>query len=130
MADAETPPETEKTEKPAPDAAPAADDGRFVTVTLAEPIKRGEMTIDKVTLRKPRAGELRGLALPDLINTDINAVLKVIPRITDPVLTPEDAANLGPVDLAEIGGSIRGFFMSAAEKEMMQAMIAAQMQKI
>ena len=58
---------------------------KFETVDLVEPIRRGERVIDALTLRKPKAGELRGLTLSDLIGLDIGTIIKVIPRISDPV---------------------------------------------
>lgn len=107
-------------------ATPAATETgiKFETVPLATPIIRGETVINSITLRKPRAGELRGLTLQDLITSDITAVLKVIPRISDPVLTPPECDNLDPGDLTLIGGTIRGFFMTTAERQAMDAMIA------
>lgn len=108
----------------------AADNARFASVTLSDPIKRGEQVIEAITLRKPRAGELRGLNLQELINVDIAAILKVLPRISEPVLTPHECDMLDPADLAEMGGTIRGFFMTSAEREMMQALIAEQRRKI
>jgi len=114
----------------APTAAETETNAEFTTVTLAEPIKRGEQVIETINLRKPRAGQLRGISLQELINSDIATILKVVPRISDPVLTPVECENLDPADLAEIGGTIRSFFMSAAEREMMQAMIAEQRRKI
>lgn len=116
--------------EPSAEVPPAKDEGRFHTITLSEPITRGETTIDALTLRKPTAGELRGLTLQELINTDINAILKMVPRISNPALNLEEASNLDPADLAEIGGTIRGFFMSKAEKELMAALMAEQRQKI
>lgn len=101
----------------------------FETVTLGEPIIRGERTIAELTIRKPKAGELRGLALQDIIGTDITALLKLIPRISDPVLTDAEAQELDPADLTEIGGAVRGFFMTAAERRFMEAMIAEQQPK-
>ncbi len=129
MADTTETAEAQTTE-PVTETHNAQDKGRFETVTLSDPIKRGELKIERVTLRKPRAGELRGITLQDLINTDIVAILKVIPRISDPVLTPHECNDLDPADLAEMGGTIRGFFMTAAEREVMQAMIAEQRRKI
>lgn len=102
--------------------APAS--GRFTDITLAEPIIRGDTRITKLTLRKPRAGELRGLALQDLIQTDVSALLKVIPRVSNPPLTQDEADQLEPEDLTEIGGAIRGFFMTTAEKQLVEQLIA------
>ena len=115
-------PELDQVE-PKPEPA-KADRAKFQTVDLMEPIERGEKTIDQLTIRKPRAGELRGLALADVIGLEITALLKLIPRISEPVLTDDDCQNLDPADLTEIGGTIRGFFMTKAERQMMDAMIA------
>lgn len=111
------------------DTIPAQDNTRFETVTLVEPIRRGEQVIEKITLRKPRAGQMRGLTLQDLIRSDVAAILKVIPRISDPVLTPHECDDLDPSDLTEIGGAIRGFFMTEGERKMFEAMIAEQQPK-
>jgi hypothetical protein len=97
---------------------------RFVTVTLAEPISRGETTIEQLTLRKPKSGELRGLSLRDILSSDITATMEIIPRISDPILIRDEVENLDAEDLAEIGGVIRGFFMTAAEKKAIELYIA------
>lgn len=97
---------------------------RFANVTLNEPIVRGTMEITDITLRKPRAGELRGLNLQDLIATDVTAILKVIPRISNPPLTQDEADNLEADDLTEVTGAIRGFFMTTAEVQLVEQMMA------
>jgi hypothetical protein len=101
---------------------PAAN--RFETVTLSAPIVRGETTIEKLNLRKPKAGELRGLNLQEVLTSDVAALLKLIPRVTEPPLTPSEAENLEPEDLAEIGGTLRGFFMTKAERQVVETLIA------
>lgn len=106
------------------DATSATDASKQVTVTLSEPIQRGETSIETLQLRKPKAGELRGLSLQDVITSDISALLTLIPRISNPPLTRPEADELDPADLTEIGGAIRGFFMTAAERKMMEAMVA------
>ena len=114
------------------DASSGKDEGTheqrkgWTSVELAEPIKRGETRIERIDLRKPRSGELRGLSLQDVIGTDIAAILKLVPRISEPPLTAEEADRLDPADLAEIGGAIRGFFMTTAEKAMLDTLIAEQ----
>lgn len=94
-----------------------------VTISLAEPIRRGEQVIAVIDLTKPKGRALRGLALQDLMRTDIVALLTLIPRISNPPLTAPEVDNLGADDLAEIGGVVRGFFMSSSERKMMTAMI-------
>lgn len=108
-----------------PDVAAATEPkNRFETVTLETPIVRGEMTIAEIALRKPKAGELRGTNLAAIIGTEAAAVLQVIPRISNPPLTAEEAENLEADDFATIAGTIRGFFMTKAERQAVDAMIA------
>lgn len=83
---------------------------------------RGETHIDRIRLRKPKAGELRGLNLQDLLKADVGAVLGIIPRISDPIMTPDEAANLSSEDIAEIAGVVAGFFMNSAQQEMIRRM--------
>ena len=102
---------------------------RFQTVTLATPIVRGETTIATLNLRKPRAGELRGLSMQDVLTSDASALLKLIPRISDPPLTQNEADDLEVNDFSEIAGAIRGFFMTKAENAMLEAMMTDQQLK-
>ena len=44
---------------------------KTVTIPLEEPIQRGEQKIDKLTLRRPQAGELRGVRLAELTNLSL-----------------------------------------------------------
>lgn len=106
---------------PAPSAIPGA--RKFETITLEEPIQRGDTTIATLTLRKPSAGELRKLSLKDLINSEIDAILELLPRISDPTLTDHEANQLGPGDLAQVGGVVRGFFLTPAERAAYQKMM-------
>lgn len=86
------------------------------TITLETPITRGEQTITSIALRKPAAGELRGVALADLLRLDVAALITVLPRITSPTLTPQDVQQLDLVDLTALGTELLGFFMSKADK--------------
>lgn len=96
---------------------------KFETVDLEEPIVRGETSFPTLTLRKPSAGELRKLSLKDLINSDIDAILELLPRISDPILTDHEVNNISPGDLAQVGGVIRGFFLTPAERAAYQKMM-------
>ena len=86
------------------------------TITLETPVTRGEQTIREVSLRKPAAGELRGVALADLLRLDVAALITVLPRITSPTLTTQDVQQLDLVDLTAIGTEVLGFFMSKADR--------------
>ena len=61
-------------------------------VTLIKPITRGEQVITDVTLLKPNAGTLRGVSLASVANSDVDALIKVLPRMTMPSLTEQEAA--------------------------------------
>lgn len=72
------------------------------TVRLSSPIKVGGKEITEVTLRKPKAGEMRGLQTANILQMDVDTMIKLLPRITSPVLDPAvvedlDADNFGPL---------------------------------
>ena len=81
------------------------------TITLDTPIKRGDQTIGFIELRKPMAGELRGLSLSDLLQMDVSALQRVIPRISNPMLTEADMAGMDPADLMQCGAKVAGFLL-------------------
>lgn len=78
-------------------------------IVLEQPIKRGDTTITEITLRKPASGELRGLKLVDLLNGDVNATIRLVPRISTPTLTEQDVAALDVADLTLCADNIAVF---------------------
>lgn len=84
------------------------------TITLDTPIKRGDNDIATIALRKPASGELRGVTLTDLLQMDVAALSKVVPRISEPSLTEADLARMDPADLVQIGGVVAGFLLPKA----------------
>ncbi|MRR50803.1 MAG: phage tail assembly protein [Rhodocyclaceae bacterium] len=95
------------------------------TITLEEPIQRGETTIASVELRRPKAGELRGVNLTDLLQMDVSAIIKVVPRISTPMLTDADVANLDPADLTQMGSAVASFLLPKAELALAEAQAQA-----
>ena len=93
--------------------APAAQPG---TVVLDTPIKRGSHTVTHVTVRKPRAGELRGVSLVSLLQMDVAALQAVLPRVTTPVLTRPDIDQLDPCDLVQLGTEVSNFLLPKADR--------------
>ncbi|ENY81908.1 phage tail assembly protein [Sphingopyxis sp. MC1] len=81
---------------------------------------RGDKVITDIRLRKPKGGELRGLNLQDLMAADVNAIITVLPRISDPIMTVADAESLEADDIAEAGGVITGFFFNSAQRAMIE----------
>lgn len=110
------------TDLPNEPTAPTQDDPN--TLTLDTPLERGNQTIDKITLRKPRSGELRGVSLSDLVSLDVAALSKVLPRISSPTLTEADVANIDPADLVQLGGIFAGFLMPKAVKSKLASLNA------
>lgn len=90
-------------------------------VPLEHPIQRGDQVIDKVALRKPDSGSLRGIKLMDLLQMDVTSVSTLLPRITTPILTPHDVAKIDPADLVAISTELLTFFLSKATRESLPA---------
>jgi len=86
------------------------------TVTLDTPIQRGEQTITEIQLRKPAAGELRGVSLIELMQMDVTALRKVLPRISSPTLTDPEIGLLDPADLFQMGSEVTGFLLPKSAK--------------
>lgn len=88
----------------------------FRTVALDTPIVRGEQTVDTINLRKPKSGELRGLSLVDLGQLKVDALTKLLPRISTPPISEAEAANLDPADLLACGAEIGGFLLQKSQR--------------
>lgn len=79
------------------------------TVTLEEPITRGETEIKTIELRAPKAGELRGLNNFDVIQANVTAHRTLIPRISN--ITVNEFDSLDPADLMAVQQEVIAFFM-------------------
>lgn len=86
------------------------------TVVFETPLKRGEGEIKQVELIKPTAGSLRGVRLADLCQSDVDALLTVLPRITLPSLTKAECNALDPIDLISLGGKVIGFLQTKSDE--------------
>jgi hypothetical protein len=106
-------------------SAPAQAAPTSVVVNLTQPITREGGPIASLTIRKPKGGDLRGTKLTDLVAADVDAVAKVIPRITTPAIAAHEFYGLEADDLAEVVGTVVGFFLNKAQREAMAAMTAA-----
>lgn len=85
-------------------------------ITLDTPIKRGDQTITELTLRKPSSGELRGIALTDLLQMNVTSLTKILPRLTSPALTEQDVGRMDPADLVQCGSQVADFLLPKASK--------------
>lgn len=93
---------------------PALDTTRFRRVDFDKPLQRGALTITGVTIRKPDPGALRGLQIMQLIQMDATQVQTLLPRITDPPLTPGDfgPGGVDVVDLVEMAAEVSDFLLA------------------
>lgn len=99
------------------DNATTTSGNTYVMIQLDVPIQRGEKSITEIQLRKPNAGELRGVTLVDVSNIDVMALQKVLPRITQPTLTPQEISNLDLADMMSIGIEVASFLAKKALRD-------------
>ncbi|WME30291.1 phage tail assembly protein [Klebsiella pneumoniae] len=78
-------------------------------VTLENPVKRGEQIIDQITVIKPNAGTLRGVSSGGRWSSDVDALIKVLPRMTCPALTEQDVVSMPLPDLMPLAAEVIGF---------------------
>lgn len=69
-----------------------------------------------VGLRKPDVGTLRGLKMTDILQMDVNAMLVLLPRITEPALAPSEVSLLDPADFMSLAGRVVAFFLTADQQ--------------
>ncbi|AJI94712.1 mu-like prophage FluMu gp41 family protein [Yersinia ruckeri] len=85
-------------------------------VTLENPIKRGDTLIETITLIKPNTGTLRGVSLQDVATSEVNALIKVLPRMTYPSLTESEVVNLELPDMIVLASKVIGFLSPNSER--------------
>jgi hypothetical protein len=85
-------------------------------VILDTPLMRGEQKIEQITLTKPNAGTLRGVSLAALAQSDVDALIKVLPRMTWPSLTEHEVSRLDVSDLISLAGKVVGFLSPVSER--------------
>ena len=81
-------------------------------ITLDSPFKRGEKMVEKVTVRRPNVGALRGTSLGSVMMMDVEAIQKVLPRCTEPPLIQAEIDQLDPADLVQLGTAVSGFLLT------------------
>lgn len=99
------------TKKDTPSTAAADPANTHEAVTLSSGTRRGDTLIRAVVLRQPTAGELRGTNLLDVMQMNVDAMLKLIPRISTPTLHEPELARLDPADFTALATKVIGFFV-------------------
>ena len=87
-----------------------------VSVPLDTPITRGDQQISTITLRKPLGGALSGVKTVDLLNLDLVAVSKVVPRISSPRITAQEFLAMEAEDCVAVAGEVAGFLLQKRQK--------------
>ena len=85
------------------------------SVTLLNSVTIDGKKVRKISLRKPRAGELRGLAVSEIVRMEVNSLIKLIPRISTPHFSEEQVGKLDPSELMDFGAKITTFFVKPAQ---------------
>lgn len=80
-----------------------------VVVELENPIIRDGKQITKVTVRMPMAGDLRGTSLQQLMSGGTAEIQTVLRRVTSPMLTESDFAEMPGADFIELSTEVMGF---------------------
>ncbi|WP_145557858.1 phage tail assembly protein [Yersinia aldovae] len=78
-------------------------------VVLDTPLKRGDTLITEIEVRRPNTGTLRGVRLFDVAHSEVDALIIVLPRITNPTLTAAECSRLELPDLVALAGKVIGF---------------------
>ena len=83
-------------------------------ITLSQPFKIDGKEITEINIRKPKAGELRGINLLDLLQMKTEVVVTVLSRVSSPHLTEQQAFELDIADVVKAGAALVGFFSQEA----------------
>lgn len=93
-----------------------------VDVLLDKPLKRGDTEITTITLRRPLGGALRGTSTRRLLDMEVDDVNTVLPRISEPALTPNDLAVMDGADILKLSSEVAAFLLPKAVKQAAQGM--------
>lgn len=87
------------------------------TITLFNAIIRDKSRITEVTITDAmkQTGSLRGLKLYDVMTSDVDSLIKLLPRVTSPALTELDVVALHPSDFAQLATGIADFLAPSSE---------------
>ncbi len=83
-------------------------------VRLKKPLARDSrdmQAIDCLYVREPKAGDLRGVKMTDLLVMDVAALLPLMQRVVMPRLSPAEAARLAYADTVSLYGAVNGFLV-------------------
>lgn len=88
----------------------------WVRVPLKKPLQRADNKYNSVLLTEPHGSDYQGTSLSFVAQGDYNALITVIPRISDPVIHKQDLQAMKASDLAAISGEVIAFFYTDAQR--------------
>lgn len=80
-----------------------------IPIKLAVPIEKDGKELASIDIRKPCAGDLRGLNLVDVCQMDFEAHSTLLSRIS--ILNERDLLDMDPANWAPLQTEIAGFFV-------------------
>lgn len=82
-------------------------------IILSKPVEIDGKPVTEVRLREPKGGDLRGIAgLTTLLHMDVGAIIKVVPRVSQPPLSGAQVADMSGGDLLKLGKALVLFMAS------------------
>lgn len=85
----------------------------MIMIKLTKPLTFGETTTTELILRRPTAGDLRGIKMQAIGELEVDTVLKLAQRLSTTPLAPTTLDDLDPADLLVLGAEIAGFFATS-----------------
>ncbi|MDY4279635.1 MAG: phage tail assembly protein [[Pasteurella] mairii] len=86
-------------------------------VKLTQPIKRGDKEFTEITVTKPTIPALKGLKMLDVLQSDVNALTVLLPRVTQPMLHKNDFDSMEVSDFVELAGAAINFLVPTSDSE-------------
>lgn len=83
---------------------------KHVKQTFTTPIPYGDSVLNEISLRPPKAGDLRGLKLMALTEADPAIILRLTARIASPHVAEEQLYELSAYDTMRLTETVVGFF--------------------
>ncbi|MGV8925689.1 MAG: phage tail assembly protein [Ewingella sp.] len=82
-----------------------------VKVSLSSPIQRGKTEIKEITITEAmrQPGCLRGLKLYDVLQSDVDSLFKLLPRVTEPALMEVEIVSMNNADFVALATAVTGF---------------------
>jgi hypothetical protein len=85
------------------------------TVALGTPLTFGDQTISELTLRRPNAGDLRGIKLTNVQEMEVSTLLALLPRISLTPVAKDTLNGLDPADVVALYACLADFFTALTE---------------